>query len=167
MDASIGQACEVQARAFSDKVAVASVIITKLDSHAKGGGALSAVAATRSPIVFIGTGEHIDEFEPFKTESFISKLLGMGDIKGLMENIQDLGLDKQNPELINKIQQGRFTIRDMYDQFQNVGKLGPLSSIMSMIPGLGGLMDKKNRRPIPTKIQKTNSHHGLHERFRA
>ena len=114
MDASIGQACEDQARAFKNQVEVGSVIITKLDSHAKGGGALSAVAATRSPIVFIGTGEHIDEFEPFKTESFISKLLGMGDIKGLMENIQDLGLDKQNPELINKIQQGRFTIRDMY-----------------------------------------------------
>ena len=90
MDAAIGQACEAQAKAFKSQVDVGSVIITKLDSNAKGGGALSAVAATKSPIVFIGTGEHIDELEVFKTESFISKLLGMGDIKGLMENIQDL-----------------------------------------------------------------------------
>uniref|UniRef100_A0A671N3K3 Signal recognition particle 54 kDa protein n=1 Tax=Sinocyclocheilus anshuiensis TaxID=1608454 RepID=A0A671N3K3_9TELE len=85
MDASIGQACEAQAKAFKDKVDVASVIVTKLDGHAKGGGALSAVAATKSPIIFIGTGEHIDDFEPFKTQPFISKLLGMGDIEGLID----------------------------------------------------------------------------------
>ena len=74
MDASIGQACEAQALAFKDQVDIGSVIITKLDSHAKGGGALSAVAATRSPIIFIGTGEHIDEIEPYDTQGFISKL---------------------------------------------------------------------------------------------
>ena len=76
MDASIGQACESQARAFKDQVDVGSVIITKLDGPSKGGGALSAVAATKSPIVFIGTGEHIDELEPFETNKFIKvKLL--------------------------------------------------------------------------------------------
>lgn len=76
MDASIGQACESQARAFKSKVDVGAVIVTKLDGHAKGGGALSAVAATQSPIIFIGTGEHIDDFEPFKVKPFVSKLLG-------------------------------------------------------------------------------------------
>lgn len=76
MDASIGQACEAQARAFNEKVDVGSVIVTKLDGHAKGGGALSAVAATQSPINFIGTGEHIDQFEPFDASSFVRKLLG-------------------------------------------------------------------------------------------
>lgn len=76
MDASIGQACEAQARAFKSKVDVGAVIVTKLDGHAKGGGALSAVAATNSPIIFIGTGEHIDDFEPFKVKPFVSKLLG-------------------------------------------------------------------------------------------
>lgn len=80
MDASIGQACEAQAKAFKQKVDVGSVIVTKLDGHAKGGGALSAVASTKSPIVFIGTGEHIDDFEQFKAEPFIRKLLGLGDI---------------------------------------------------------------------------------------
>ena len=84
MDSSIGQAAKDQAKAFRDAVKVGSVIITKLDGHAKGGGALSAVAATKSPIIFVGTGEHIDDFELFNTKSFVSRLLGMGDISGLL-----------------------------------------------------------------------------------
>jgi len=89
MDASIGQACEAQARAFKNKVDVGAVIVTKLDGHARGGGALSAVAATQSPIIFIGTGEHIDDFEQFKVKPFVSKLLGMGDIEGLIEHLYE------------------------------------------------------------------------------
>ncbi|XP_034253397.1 signal recognition particle 54 kDa protein [Thrips palmi] len=134
MDATIGQACEGQARAFKEKVDVGSVIITKLDGHAKGGGALSAVAATNSPVIFIGTGEHIDDLEPFKTKPFISKLLGMGDIEGLMDKVKELDLD-DNEELIEKIKHGQFTLRDMYEQFQNIMKMGPFSQIMGMIPG--------------------------------
>lgn len=134
MDATIGQACEAQARAFKEKVDVGSVIITKLDGHAKGGGALSAVAATRSPVIFVGTGEHVDDFEPFKTKPFVSKLLGMGDIEGLIDKVNELKLD-DNEELIEKIKHGQFTLRDMYEQFQNIMKMGPFSQIMGMIPG--------------------------------
>ncbi|KNC73159.1 hypothetical protein SARC_14284, partial [Sphaeroforma arctica JP610] len=94
MDASIGQAAELQAAAFKGQVDVGSVIITKLDGHAKGGGALSAVAATKSPIIFMGTGEHLDDFEPFSAQPFVSKLLGMGDLGGLMEVVKDLDLEK-------------------------------------------------------------------------
>ncbi|XP_050521980.1 signal recognition particle 54 kDa protein [Daktulosphaira vitifoliae] len=134
MDATIGQACEGQAKAFKEKVNIGSVVITKLDGHAKGGGALSAVAATKSPIIFIGTGEHIDDFEPFKTKPFVSKLLGMGDIEGLIDKVNELKLE-DNEELIEKIKHGQFTIRDMYEQFQNIMKMGPFSQIMGMIPG--------------------------------
>lgn len=134
MDATIGQACESQARAFKEKVDVGSVIITKLDGHAKGGGALSAVAATNSPVIFIGTGEHIDDLEPFKTKPFVSKLLGMGDIEGLIDKVNELKLD-DNEELMEKIKHGQFTLRDMYEQFQNIMKMGPFSQIMGMIPG--------------------------------
>jgi len=134
MDASIGQACESQARAFKDKVDIGSVIITKLDGHAKGGGALSAVAATQSPIIFIGTGEHIDNFEEFRTKPFISKLLGMGDIEGLIEKVNDLKIE-ENQQLLDKLKHGHFTLRDMYEQFQNVRKMGPMSQIMGMLPG--------------------------------
>ena len=141
MDASIGQACEAQARAFKDQVDIGSVIITKLDSHAKGGGALSAVAATKSPIVFIGTGEHIDELEQFETTKFIKKLLNMGDIEGLIEKVNDLKLD-ENKELVENLQKGQFTLRDMYEQFQNILKMGPFNQIMSMIPGFNDFMTK-------------------------
>ncbi|KAI4470867.1 signal recognition particle 54k protein srp54 [Holotrichia oblita] len=130
MDATIGQACEAQAKAFKEKVDVGSVIITKLDGHAKGGGALSAVAATNSPIIYIGTGEHIDDLEPFKTKPFISKLLGMGDIEGLIDKVNELKLD-DNEELLEKIKHGQFTLRDMYEQFQNIMKMGPFSQIMA------------------------------------
>jgi len=137
MDASIGQACEAQARAFSEKVDVASVVITKLDGHAKGGGALSAVAATQSPVIFIGTGEHIDNLEPFEKKPFIRKLLGMGDIEGLMERVKDLNMDEE--QMMKDIQKGRFTLRNMYEQFQNIMKLGPISQVMGMIPGLNSV----------------------------
>ncbi|BES93399.1 signal recognition particle [Nesidiocoris tenuis] len=134
MDATIGQACEAQAKAFKDKVDVGSVIITKLDGHAKGGGALSAVAATKSPIIFMGTGEHIDDLEPFKTKPFVSKLLGLGDIEGLIDKVNELKMD-DNEELMEKIKHGQFTMRDMYEQFQNIMKMGPFSQILGMIPG--------------------------------
>eukprot|EP00035_Acanthoeca_spectabilis_P021374 m.437867 g.437867 ORF g.437867 m.437867 type:complete len:534 (+) comp18169_c0_seq1:172-1773(+) len=137
MDASIGQACEAQARAFSDKVDVGAVIVTKLDGHAKGGGALSAVAATGSPVIFIGTGEHIDNLEAFDPKPFVKKLLGMGDIDGLINKVNELGLD-DNEELFKKMAHGHFTLRDMYEQFVNIQKLGPFGQLMEMIPGMGG-----------------------------
>lgn len=92
------------------------------------------MAATCSPIIFIGTGEHIDDLEPFKTKPFVSKLLGMGDIEGLIDKVNELKLD-DNEELIEKIKHGQFTIRDMYEQFQNIMKMGPFSQIMGMLPG--------------------------------
>jgi signal recognition particle subunit SRP54 len=154
MDASIGQACEAQARAFKEKVDVASVIITKLDGHAKGGGALSAVAATKSPIIFIGTGEHIDDFESFKVQPFVSKLLGMGDIEGLIDKVSELKLD-DNEELMKKLKQGQFTLRDMYEQFQNIMKMGPFGQIMSMIPGLGSdFMTKGSEQESMARLKK-------------
>ena len=97
MDSSIGQAAHDQASAFKGKVAVGSCIITKLDGHAKGGGALSAVAATGAPITHVGTGEHIEDFEDFEVKSFVSRMLGKGNIAGLMEKMKqaDVDLEKQ------------------------------------------------------------------------
>ncbi|XP_067939398.1 signal recognition particle subunit SRP54-like [Watersipora subatra] len=154
MDASIGQACESQAKAFKDTVDVGAVIITKLDGHAKGGGALSAVAATASPVIFIGTGEHIDDLEPFKTQPFIQKLLGMGDLESLMEKVTELKLD-DNEELVKKLKQGQFTLRDMYEQFQNIMKMGPFSQIMGMIPGFSSdFMSKGNEQESMKRLRR-------------
>lgn len=152
MDASNGQSCESHAHAFKSKVDVASIIVTKLDGHAKGGGALSAVAATKSPIVFIGTGEHIDDFEPFKVQPFVQKLLGMGDIESLIDKVNDLKLDS-NEDLVKKLKQGVFTLRDMYEQFQNIMRLGPFSQIINNIPGFGpDFLSKGNEQVRDLKV---------------
>merc|ERR1719387_1123252 len=149
MDSHIGQACFEQAKAFADAVKVGSVIITKTDGHAKGGGALSAVAATNSPVLFIGTGEHFDDFEQFNATSFVSRLCGLGDISGLVSAINTaMPLDKQ-PELMGRLSKGVFTLRDMYEQLQYVTKLGSLERVMSMIPGVGtGLPQNYDKQGI-------------------
>merc|ERR1719291_812743 len=141
MDSSIGQAAHDQASAFKNKVSVGSVIVTKLDGHAKGGGALSAVAATGAPITHIGTGEHIEDFEDFEVSSFVSRMLGKGNIAGLMEKMKqaDVDLEKQAPEMMKRLTSGQWTLRDMREQFQAVLKMGPLSNIMNQFPGMSGL----------------------------
>eukprot|EP01059_Diplonema_ambulator_P002513 TRINITY_DN12129_c0_g1_i1.p1 TRINITY_DN12129_c0_g1~~TRINITY_DN12129_c0_g1_i1.p1 ORF type:complete len:511 (+),score=155.68 TRINITY_DN12129_c0_g1_i1:67-1599(+) len=139
MDSSIGQTAHEQALAFKRAVPVGSVIITKLDGHAKGGGALSAVAATRSPIIFIGTGEHFQDFKAFDPNTFLSQLLGYGDVSGLMEVIKDAGIDSKS-ELYQRFSEGVFTLRDMYEHLQNMMKMGPMGKIMEMLPGMGQQM---------------------------
>lgn len=143
MDATQGQAVYDQATAFKEAVPVGSVIITKLDGHAKGGGALSAVAATGSPIIFLGSGEHFDDLDPFNAQSFVSRLLGLGDVRGLMEEMKNAVDLEQQAEMEEKFCKGIFTLRDMYEQFQTVMKLGPLSKVMGMIPGMPSWMSQQ------------------------
>ncbi|WRT68388.1 signal recognition particle protein SRP54 [Kwoniella shivajii] len=144
LDASIGQAAEGQSRAFKDSADFGAIIVTKLDGHAKGGGAISAVAVTKTPIIFLGTGEHLHDLEKFAPQPFVSKLLGMGDVQGLVEHMQDMA--RANPDrqkdLAKKLEQGKFTIRDWKDQLSNIMSMGSLSKIASMIPGMpAGMMD--------------------------
>eukprot|EP00300_Choanocystis_sp_HF-7_P001604 c11291_g1_i2.p1 GENE.c11291_g1_i2~~c11291_g1_i2.p1 ORF type:complete len:482 (+),score=142.70 c11291_g1_i2:45-1490(+) len=154
LDSTIGQAAQEQAEAFKAKIDIAEVILTKLDGHARGGGALSAVAATKAPIIFIGTGEHIDELEPFEATSFVSRLLGYGDVAGLVNKITEAGLDNQE-ELVERLQAGLFTLRDLADQFQNVQSLGSISQLMSMIPGMGSnLIPKGKEQESQERIRK-------------
>ncbi|KAJ0987053.1 hypothetical protein J5N97_005409 [Dioscorea zingiberensis] len=130
MDGSIGQAAFDQAQAFKQSVAVGAVIVTKMDGHAKGGGALSAVAATKSPVIFIGTGEHMDEFEVFDVKPFVSHLLGMGDWFG-------------------------FTPRHMYEQFQNILKMGCIDQVRSMLPGFSAkLRPNDHEKESQAKIKR-------------
>lgn len=140
LDASIGQAAESQALAFKEAADFGALILTKMDGHAKGGGAISAVAATHTPIAFIGTGEHIYDLETFAPQQFVSKLLGIGDIQGLMEHVQTLKLDQK--DTFKNIQQGIFTLRDLRSQMQNIMKMGPLSKVASMIPGMSQFADQ-------------------------
>ncbi|GMP34538.1 hypothetical protein CsSME_00007361 [Camellia sinensis var. sinensis] len=155
MDSSIGQAAFDQAQAFKQSVAVGAVIVTKMDGHAKGGGALSAVAATKSPVIFIGTGEHMDEFEVFDVKPFVSRLLGMGDWSGFMDKIHEVVPMDQQPELLQKLSEGNFTLRIMYEQFQNILKMGPIGQVFSMLPGFSAeLMPKGREKESQAKIKR-------------
>ncbi|GAA5873493.1 hypothetical protein JCM1840_007395, partial [Sporobolomyces johnsonii] len=122
LDGAIGQAAEAQSRAFKEASNFGAIIVTKLDGHAKGGGAISAVAATNTPIIFIGTGEHLHDLEKFSPQPFISKMLGMGDMQGLVERAQEMAM--ANPErqetMMKKLEKGEFTVRDLKDQLQTI-----------------------------------------------
>ncbi|MDD1725892.1 MAG: signal recognition particle protein Srp54 [Euryarchaeota archaeon] len=136
LDSGIGQQASEQARAFNAAIGITGVIVTKLDGTAKGGGALSAVAEVGTGIAFIGTGETIDDFEKFEPDRFISRLLGMGDIKTLVEMIEDEPpIEMEEAEAMLK---GDFTLKDMYKQMEAIGKMGPLAKIVQMLP-LGSL----------------------------
>ncbi|KAL8708185.1 MAG: hypothetical protein Q9225_007640 [Loekoesia sp. 1 TL-2023] len=138
LDATIGQQAEAQSKAFKETADYGAIIITKTDGHASGGGAISAVAATHTPIAFMGTGEHMLDLERFSPQPFVSKLLGMGDMAGLVEHVQALKLDQK--DTMKHLAEGVFTVRDLRDQLQNIMKMGPLSKMAGMIPGLGQMM---------------------------
>ncbi len=142
IDASIGQQAIVQAKAFHDATPVGSILLTKMDGSARGGGALSAVVATGSKVKFIGTGERIEDLEEFVPTEFAGRLLGMGDLKGLLQKVEEA--EVRVPEAkVKQFMEGRFTLKDMYDQMENLRKMGPLRKVLQMIPGGYGLPEEQ------------------------
>jgi signal recognition particle subunit SRP54 len=136
LDGTIGQQAAAQAAAFNAATDIGSIIVAKLDGSARGGGALSSVAATGAPIKFIGTGEKIEDLESFDPGRFIGRLLGMGDIESLVSKVKEAEVEVTEKD-VYALLSGKFTIADMYQQFEAVRKMGPLQKIISMIPGLG------------------------------
>ncbi|MFO7925351.1 signal recognition particle protein Srp54 [Natronomonas sp.] len=140
LDAAIGQGAKDQAERFHDAVGIDGVVITKLDGTAKGGGALAAVDQTGSSIAFLGTGEEVKDIERFEPSGFISRLLGMDDLKQLSERVERAMAETQaeedwDPEDLMK---GEFTLNDMRKQMNAMNRMGPLDQVLDMIPGLGG-----------------------------
>jgi signal recognition particle subunit SRP54 len=134
IDASIGQAAMSQAAAFNESTKIGSILVTKLDGTAKGGGALSAVAATHAKIKFVGTGEKIDDIEQFIPSSFVGRLLGMGDIKALVDRVREAEIVVPQKKA-RAFLEGKFTLKDMYEQMVAVRKMGPLKKLVGMMPG--------------------------------
>jgi len=155
LDGAMGQAAHDQAKAFNEAVNVGSVIVTKLDGSSKGGGALSAVAATGSSICFVGTGEHLDNLEEFRPESFIKRLLGMGDLRGLVDKLKEVDDEKMQENFMQKMVKGEcMTFRDVRDQFTCMMKMGPVSSVMSMVPGLSGMSNAQDDEETAQKTRR-------------
>ena len=134
IDAAVGQQAGPQAKAFHKAVGITGVILTKLDGSAKGGGALSAVSETKAPIVYVGTGEHLEDLEKFDPPRFISRLLGMGDLQTLLEKVQDVTDAELAEDTAKKIMTGKFTLHEMYDQMKTLKDMGPLQKIMNLLP---------------------------------
>jgi len=141
IDATIGQQAYYQAKAFAETVSVGGIVITKLDGTAKGGGALAAAAATGAKVYFISTGERIDEIEEFNPKRFVGRLIGMGDLEGLLERVKNAEI-KVSKEQAKKIMSGRFTLEDFLLQIEQMEKLGPMEKIVEMLP-LPVKVDKK------------------------
>jgi signal recognition particle subunit SRP54 len=155
IDGTLGQQAKEQAAAFKSATDIGSILVTKLDGTAKGGGALSAVTATGAPIKFIGVGEHIDDLEPFLPERFVARLLGMGDIETLLKSIQDAAeAEEIKPADMKAMLAGKLTLRDVYEQLEMIGKMGPLKKIMQMIPGVGMTLPDEQMRIGEEKLKR-------------
>jgi signal recognition particle subunit SRP54 len=137
--ADVGQSAEKQAKVFKENCNVTGVIITKMDGTAKGGGALTACAITGAPVKFIGVGEKIDDLEEFDPKRFVGILLGMGDLEGLLEKAKEAINIDDAQDLGKRLLKGEFSLLDLYEQMNAMSKMGPLTKVMGMIPGMGGL----------------------------
>ncbi|MCD6529736.1 signal recognition particle protein [Candidatus Bathyarchaeota archaeon] len=134
IDGTIGQQAAVQAEAFNKATPIGSIFVSKLDGSARGGGALSSVAAIGAPIKFIGTGEKLDDIEPFVPSRFVGRLLGLGDLKGLVEKVREAEVKVPEKD-VKAFLSGKFTLYDMYKQFESLRKVGPIGKLLRMVPG--------------------------------
>ena len=135
----IGQAAQKQAESFNEACDVTSVIVSKLDGTARGGGALAACSATNAKIKFIGVGEKLEDLETYNPEGFVSRILGMGDIEALLEKAKESITEEKAQDLSKKLLKGDFSLIDLYEQMESMKKMGPLNKIVDMIPGFGQL----------------------------
>ncbi|MFZ4584870.1 MAG: signal recognition particle protein [Acidimicrobiia bacterium] len=136
VDAMAGQEAVNVAVAFNETVPLDGLILTKIDGDARGGAALSVKQVVGKPILFVGTGEKLDEFEPFFPDRLAGRILGMGDVLSLIEKAEQTFSEQEAEKAAAMLQRGEFTLDDFLDQLQQVKKMGPLKNVIGMIPGL-------------------------------
>ena len=153
IDGTIGQQCFNQAEAFHKTIPVGGVIITKLDSSAKGGGALAASAATGAQIMYIGTGERIDDLEKFSPTRFVGRLLGMGDIQAVLDLAKRLE-SESDEDRMKRISSGKMNMEDFLSQLEEVTKMGSLQGILESMPGLSGMVKDDQVNQMEDRVSK-------------
>jgi signal recognition particle subunit SRP54 len=153
IDGTIGQQCYSQAESFHKTVPVGGIVITKLDSSAKGGGALAASAATGAKIMYVGTGERIDDLELFSPTRFVGRLLGMGDIQALLDLAKRLESEADDVRL-KRISSGKMNMDDFYYQLEEVTKVGSLKGFLDNMPGLSGMVKEDQLDQMEERVQR-------------
>lgn len=128
--ADTGQLAKRQAEAFHNAVGVNGVVITRMDGSAKGGGALAACSATKAPVLFLGTGEKVNDIEEFEAERYLGRIMGYGDLKALLEKARDAGAEEMD---IEELMKGEFTLTVFYEQLRAARKMGPMGKVMEMM----------------------------------
>lgn len=151
--ADLGKVARKQSEEFNKLVRITGVVVTKMDGTAKAGGALAAAAVTGAKVKFIGTGERLKDFELYDPERFVSRMLGLGDLQTLLEKAKESGVKE---ETVEKIVEGKFTLSDFYEQIEAMQQMGPLSTVMGMIPGAG--MMKLPKDAIEKQEQKMKNY---------
>jgi signal recognition particle subunit SRP54 len=137
-DAMTGQDAVIQARAFMQEVDTTGFILTKLDGDARGGAALSMTAVTGRPVFFVGTGEKVDDLEPFYPDRMAGRILGMGDVLTLIEKAQDTVDQEAAAKAAEQMLSGQFNLEDFLGQLREMRKLGPIQDLLKMLPGVPG-----------------------------
>jgi signal recognition particle subunit SRP54 len=147
-DALMGRDAVNTARAFNERIPVDGIVMTKLDGDARGGAALAVKAATGVPIKFLGTGESVDRLEEFRPEGLASRILGMGDIVGLVKDFEEVVDEQEAEEDAERILQGQFGLDDLVKQLRMIQKMGPLREVFAKMPMFGGVADKIDEREL-------------------
>lgn len=142
IQADIGQAAKKQASEFQSALEINGVIITRMDSTAKAGGALTACNETKAPVFFIGTGEKPADLETFNPSAFVSRILGMGDLEGLLEKVHGAMDNEAQKNLKEKLEKGEFNLRDFQEQIKSMSGVGSFSKMLEMVPGFSAIKGK-------------------------
>jgi len=153
IDGTIGQQCFSQAEAFNKTVPVGGIVITKLDSSAKGGGALAASAATGAQVMYVGTGERIDDLEQFSPTRFVGRLLGMGDIQAVLDLAKRLENEADDVRL-KRISSGKMNMEDFYYQLEEVTKVGSMQNLLETMPGLSGMVKEDQVEQMEERVDR-------------
>jgi signal recognition particle subunit SRP54 len=145
-DAMTGQDAIKSAGEFNRRIGVSGVVLSKMDGDARGGAALSVVGVVGVPIAFVGSGERLQDLEPFHADRVVSRVLGMGDVLSLIERAEEAVTQEDAEKLEKKLRLDDFTLEDFRDQLRTIRKMGPLEQIIGMLPGMGALKEMKQAR---------------------
>ena len=163
VDAMVGQEAVAVAEAFHAASPVSGLVLTKIDGDARGGAALSIRAVSGVAVKFMGTGEKTDALEVFHPDRLAGRILGMGDVVTLVERAQETFDAKEAEQLAEKLRKNSFTLDDFLEQMQQVKKMGPLGSLLEMIPGIGGAAKQAQAAIDRGELARVGGHHPLHD----